>query len=269
MAESCTCITFPAPTRFVNDAFLDAAALERDRQAYQSATPGAHLVLDGLFTPDLLRAVSGEFSGHKSWAKVERAGRELCFRSINGKPFGPAADSYFAAVNSARFLGYLQTLTGIADLVADVTVQRGGLHETRAGGYFKVHRDFSYHRTNDLKVALIVLTYLNEDWRPEYRGDLELWSDAGCQRTIAPLFGRTVIMGSPDKMFHGHPDPLDVPVGMSRRSVATYFYVNQHRSDVERDSTQFLADLQPHGLRDAARRMLPARLLSVARAMRG
>jgi Rps23 Pro-64 3,4-dihydroxylase Tpa1-like proline 4-hydroxylase len=260
---------FPAPTRFVNDAYLHEAAVSRDRLAYQSATPGSHLVLDGLFDPQLLRSVSGEFPSHPSWAKVERADRELCFRSINNMPFGPAADSYFAAINSACFLCYLQALTGIDDLVADVTVQRGGLHETRSGGYFKVHRDFSYHRTNDLKVALIVVTYLNEDWRPEFRGDLELWNETGCARSIAPLFGRTVIMGSPDRTYHGHPDPLNVPPGMSRRSVAAYFYVNQHRTGAERDSTQFFDDIQPHSLRGMVRRIIPQSLRTAARAMRG
>jgi hypothetical protein len=73
-----------------------------------------------------------------------------------------------------------------------------------------------------------VLIYLNKDWREEYGGHLELW-DKGitrCEARISPVFNRVVIFSITDSHYHGHPDPLRCPPGMTRKSLALYYYTN-------------------------------------------
>ena len=62
-----------------------------------------------------------------------------------------------------------------------------------------------------------------------YQGDLELWStDAShCVKTIVPVFNRAVIFNTRSDTFHGHPQPLAVPEGCFRRSIAMYYYTTQ------------------------------------------
>ena len=72
------------------------------------------------------------------------------------------------------------------------------------------------------------MLYLNENWREEYGGHLELWDRemTRCVRRILPVFNRCVIFSTTDYSFHGHPDPLACPRGMTRKSLALYYYSN-------------------------------------------
>jgi Rps23 Pro-64 3,4-dihydroxylase Tpa1-like proline 4-hydroxylase len=131
-------------------------------------------------------------------------------------------------LNSNPFVGFLEKITAITGLLADPHLQGGGVHNTRPGGYLKVHADFNKHPRYGLDRRLNLLIYLNEDWQPEYGGDLELWSPdmQSCIHSIAPIAGRCVIFRTSSNSYHGHPHPLTCPPDRSRRSVALYYYSN-------------------------------------------
>ncbi len=84
-------------------------------------------------------------------------------------------------------------------------------------------------RTTRLYRRLNLLLFLNEGWREEWNGDLELWDreKRGCEVRIAPDAGRAVLFETSDTSFHGHPAPLACPDGVSRRSIALYYYSPQ------------------------------------------
>lgn len=105
-------------------------------------------------------------------------------------------------------------------------LEGGGLHDIPRGGHLGIHVDFNRHAANDrwVRVANLLL-YLNEDWRPEYGGDLVLQDDDGEERErIAPVFNRMVAFATSEHSWHGHPEPLACPDGMSRKSIAVYYY---------------------------------------------
>jgi 2OG-Fe(II) oxygenase superfamily len=91
-----------------------------------------------------------------------------------------------------------------------------------------VHRDFNYHHKTMLANTLIFITYLNRDWRPEYGGALELWDGKREQKIkeVAPVFGRSFLFRHSEQSFHGHPIPLTPPPVRSRRSLGSYYDVN-------------------------------------------
>jgi hypothetical protein len=41
---------------------------------------------------------------------------------------------------------------------------------------------------------------------------------------VAPELGRCVIFATTDTSFHGHPDPLECPEEVARKSLALYYY---------------------------------------------
>jgi len=131
-------------------------------------------------------------------------------------------------LNSNPFVGLLERITGIDGLIADPHLAGGGVHSTRPGGYLRVHADFNKHPNFGLDRRLNLLIYLNEDWSPEYGGDLELWSAdmRHCEQKIAPVAGRCVIFRTTSTSFHGHPHPLTCPPDRTRRSIALYYYSN-------------------------------------------
>src|SRR5207245_9732609 len=107
----------------------------------------------------------------------------------------------------------------------------GGLHQRSPDGYLKVHADFNYHPATRHHRRLNLLVYLNSGrldsgWPDPWDGNLELWdrSMSRCVKSIAPVLNRCVVFSTTDAAYHGHPRPLSCPSGMSRKSLALYYY---------------------------------------------
>jgi Rps23 Pro-64 3,4-dihydroxylase Tpa1-like proline 4-hydroxylase len=131
-------------------------------------------------------------------------------------------------LNGNPFLGILEKITAIDNLIADPHMFGGGVHQTSPGGYLKIHADFNKHPNFGLDRRLNLLIYLNDNWLPEYGGDLELWAPdmRRCVQKIAPTAGRCVIFQTTTTSFHGHPHPLTCPDDRGRKSIALYYYSN-------------------------------------------
>jgi hypothetical protein len=82
-----------------------------------------------------------------------------------------------------------------------------------------------------------MITYLNEGWKHEYGGQLELWnSDAThCEKSIEPEFNRTILFEVGDKNFHGV-RPVLTEDGRSRRSFAFYFHTIPNGAETAHNS---------------------------------
>ena len=133
---------------------------------------------------------------------------------------------FLYALNSASFLKFLEELTGIDGLLGDPQFEGGGLHQIPAGGKLAIHVDFNRHSYYGLDRRLNLLVYLNKNWKEEYGGHFELWDrDMKQMMTkVAPLFNRIVIFTTSHISFHGHPDPLNCPSNVTRKSLALYYY---------------------------------------------
>ena len=71
----------------------------------------------------------------------------------------------------------------------DWTMDGGGLHQTLRGGHLNIHADFSTHHTHENWARRVnILLYLNEEWRDEWGGKLELWDQdmTACQARVTP-----------------------------------------------------------------------------------
>ena len=231
-------------TRLSFDELLDGRQLASDnvlqlRATLGKAEPFAHLTLKGLFNERLLELVHEEFDlfRDRGWNRALTR-YEDTFRSKPGESFGPATQLYFWLVNSAPITRFLSAISGVEDLIPDPLLVGGGMHETRNGGHFGVHRDFEVHSSHGLSNAMVFITYLNKDWQPSYQGFLELW-DSQCKQSVkqvSPDFGLSLIMIHGPASYHGHSTPLNAPDGRTRRSVTSYYYVNKHGSMLS-DST--------------------------------
>jgi hypothetical protein len=229
----------------VDKRLRDEAYLLTLRDRIRNAHPFPHFVEEGWFNPVLLELVLEEFEDREdpSWKPVIDKYQDT-HRSAVGKDLGPASQLYFSIVNAGWFVRMLSVLTGIDDLIVDVHLYGGGLHETRPGGMFGIHRDFDRNVRTGLHNEMVFITYLNKNWQPEWNGALELWDPTASKKvtSVEPEFGRSIMMRHGKTSFHGHPIPLTPPPGVVRRSLATYFYTNRFASiDREaRESSLFL-----------------------------
>ncbi len=194
--------------------------------SYQSATPFPHAVIDNFLDADALRPLLAEFPSRVGKDHFDRSQERLKYQFAPWEVEGDALRNLLTQLNSAAFVRFLEKLTGIKGLIPDPYYEGGGLHETMPGGHLSVHADFNVHGRMKLQRRLNFLLYLNDDWSPDYGGQLELWDRdmKACQVKVIPEIGRAVIFNTDLDSFHGHPEPLTCPAGRSRRSIATYYY---------------------------------------------
>jgi hypothetical protein len=214
---------------------------------YRKAKPFPHIVFDDLFDPPMLDAVLAEFPapGQISWRGFDNQYEVKLFASADAD-FGPVTRLFLYHLNSLTFLEFLSSVTGIDNLIPDPHFSGGGMHQIVRGGKLGIHADFNHHKHYGLDRRLNVLVYLNKNWSDEFGGHLELWDRqmTGCQVKLAPLFNRMVIFSTTDYTYHGHPDPLQCPEGMTRKSLALYYYTNGRPAEEvtgEKHSTLFQA----------------------------
>jgi hypothetical protein len=205
------------------------AVTEGGRASYLSAKPFPHIVFDDFLDPALLELVLAEFPkpGQIQWQRFDNA-REIKLASAAEAIFGTVTRLLLYHLNSITFLEFLSDVTGIANLIPDPSFEGGGLHQIVRGGKLGIHADFNKHRAYQLDRRLNLLLYLNRDWREEFGGHLELWDRtmSRCERKVLPLFNRVMIFGTTDFTYHGHPDALQCPEGMTRKSLALYYFTN-------------------------------------------
>ncbi|MBV8742952.1 MAG: 2OG-Fe(II) oxygenase, partial [Sinobacteraceae bacterium] len=215
------------------ESFLPLSRMQAEadaaRQRYSSAKPFPHVVFDNFFDPALLDQVLTEFPlpGAIKWQKFDNE-QEIKLASAAEASFGPMTRLFLYHLNSVTFLNFLSGVTGIDNLIPDPHFEGGGLHQIVRGGKLGVHADFNRHRAFGLDRRLNLLVYLNKNWQESYGGHLELWDTAmtRCEAKVLPVFNRVMLFGTTDFTYHGHPNALQCPEGMTRKSLALYYFSN-------------------------------------------
>lgn len=230
------------------------ADLPRQAGAYRAATPFPHLVVDGVLRPEAFARAAAEFPGLRDefWAGYLHV-NETKYSNTQPDTWGPTLTAVAKEFCSPEFVAYLEELTGIEGLLPDWSMDGGGLHQTMTGGHLNIHADFSTHHVYENWARRVnILLYLNEEWREEWGGELELW-DADMtakQAGVKPAGNRMLVFTTSLDSFHGHPDPLTCPDDVARRSMALYYFTEE--SEVVRRSTNYRARPEESAARKAA-----------------
>lgn len=201
---------------------------ENSRVQYLAAKPFPHIILDNLFPAELLEEIVDAFPGLDfDWHKFDGA-MEKKLASKPNPTLPEKIEGFLSYLNSGNFLRFLERLTSVSGLIPDPHYEGGGLHQILPGGFLKVHADFNKHHEWRLDRRLNLILFLNKDWREEYGGHLQLWDRnlTRCGQKILPVFNRCVIFSTTDFSYHGHPQPLRCPSGVTRKSLALYYYSN-------------------------------------------
>jgi hypothetical protein len=266
-----------APSFFFDPDALDAL-VSQHVSTYRSAAPFPHAIIDGLLPDAVARRLEAEFprpdfDGYRqpdNAYQVNKLGRlqDTQFRGV------PAfSRNFLNELNGMVFLDFLEKLTGIKGLVPDPHFSGGAMHQILPGGRLAVHADFNRDVRRSLERRINVLFYLNPVWEEPYGGYLELWEPdmSRCRVKVAPLLNRCVVFNTTSTSFHGHPDPLCCPEGMTRKSIATYYYTSIQTTKAAHGTLwqERPVERDPLGagkLESLARRWAPPALLALARA---
>lgn len=210
--------------------------------AYNAGTPFPHIAIDDFLPPSILDRCLKEFP-----AKVGELDtlydRDQERLKVNFNPdyMSPFLRTLFYSLNSRPFIKVIENITGIKRLIPDPYYLGAGLHEISQGGHLSVHADFNRHKPMNLERRINLLIYLNKDWRAEYGGQLELWNQDMSQKVqdIVPIFNRCVIFNTTSNSLHGNPQVVNHPAGVSRKSIAMYYYTATWDISKRQHTTQF------------------------------
>jgi len=218
---------------------------EKEINEYRQAQPFPHIVIDDFLPPSLLNGVIDDFRNYNNWgwdnsnySKDHQVKKFFSPWNNDGDTTLPINTklilNYF---NSPDVINMLEELTGIKGLIADPTLLGGGMHKIDSGGKLSIHADSRKHAISGNYRRLNLLVYLNKDWNKEWGGSLQLWDKdmTTMVQDIQPLFNRVVIFNTGADTYHGHPHPLNTPNGMSRISLALYYYTKEN-PDTEENS---------------------------------
>jgi hypothetical protein len=202
--------------------------VEEFHTVYRRARPYPHIVLDDFLEPDALDEAIREFPPLDTtrWNNYLHT-NERKFSNTDPTTWGPTLQEILEQLNSPRFVEFVGRLIGVEGLLADPSLEGGGLHQSTTGGFLNIHADFTVHPHNrKWQRRANILLYLNDEWKPEYGGDLELWSAdmKECVEKVAPVANRVLIFTTDGTSFHGHPEPMTCPEGVTRRSLALYYF---------------------------------------------
>ena len=200
---------------------------EQLRQSYVVAKPYPHLVIDGLFEPELLERLIAEFPKPKNrdWL-VWDTDHELKTTSRGIDGLSIFTQLFCLWLNSKHFISAIESIVGINNLVGDPVFHGAGLHEMYQGGWLEMHADYTKHFTMPLMRRINMLVYLNQDWDVSWGGELTLQEPKNPQNRVsyAPDFNRTIIFPTTAKTFHGVPNPLSCPLDRSRKLLSIYYW---------------------------------------------
>ena len=219
-------------------------------EAYAFAEPFSHAVIDHFLPEALAEKLLTHFPQDKKMHDkiYEKGYGGLHKRQIFPYDCDEFVRNTFSFFNSAAMLQFLEGLTNIKGLLPDPYFAGGGFHEISTGGLLGIHADFRVNEGLQLVRRVNVLIYLNKDWKESYGGKLELW-DKNMQakiKEVAPIFNRCVIFNTDADSFHGHPEPLTTPAGVTRKSIALYYYTSQEIRNDSGESRHTLYVARPN-----------------------
>ena len=203
---------------------------EQNSSKYQNAKPCQHIYFDNFLSEDLARELLNNFPKVDSdvWNKDYKDQYQYKMACEDATKFPAEIRETLKEFNSSEFINFLEKLTGIEGIIPDPHYRGGGMHQ------IKVHVDFNWYPRLHIERRINVLLYLNDNWKEEYGGHFELWNKdmTKAEVKVLPIFNRLAIFSTSEDSFHGHPDPINCPEDMTRKSLALYYYTSPAK-DIE------------------------------------
>ena len=223
---------------------------ENLRNIYQTDKPFPNCFIDNFFSPITYKNICETFPtpDNEIWktpTNVHTLNKSVTKQGPLGLKeylFSENQRRLFMELHSSLFLNFLEKLTGINGLLPYPYFAEGSYAMSKSGGYLDIHADFSHHDKINLERRLNILFYLNDNWKDEYEGALNLYdTNFKLVKKIYPLGNRIAIFTTSDSSFHGFPETIKCPKDMVRKSINLYYYTLP-RNERERKKILFPSD---------------------------
>lgn len=199
------------------------ASVEEWRHRFVEAEPFPHVVIDGLFDPELLVKAARDFPD--STEMVEKPGKAGVLEMSDRNQVPRRLVDLSNELLSARFTAWLSEVSGVDDLMTDPGGNWGVLRQSGDGVEGKIHVPPEHHPDRAWYRRLTLILHLSEGLNDANGGCLQLWDrdKTAPGASIAPLFNRAVVFRCSPTAYHNASRTRLRPGQMRRIMQALYF----------------------------------------------
>lgn len=229
------------------------ANLSKYSKSFKNAKPYPHLVIENFFKKRASEKMYLEFP------TVAQMQMSSAFSGVAEKKnqlsdttkMSPIFRQVFRELMSPEFRKIVASISGIDPVLPDQDLAGGGLHQGSSGSFLDIHADFNKHPVTGKYRRLNILIYLNKNWKSKYGGNLEMWDKdmTKCEKSVAPIFNRCLIFATDKYSHHGYAK-MDLPDGVTRKSLAAYYYSNAPAPGEDEEFHNTLFKARPGELRN-------------------
>lgn len=225
------------------------AELEDTSHNFTHAKPFKHVVIDDFFELGFCQKMLDQFPEFKNQDAIDEnqtLGKKAVVQTV--AQIGSAYKQLDKMVQSAEFLKFVETITGIPGLKYDPHYIGGGTHNNLDGQELDPHVDFTHHPLTTSHRRLNLIVYLNHQWEKAWGGNIEFHKNPRLNpekdqiTSVLPLFNRAVIFETHNHSWHGFA-PIQLPPDqkhLSRKSFALYYYTDKRQEPIDPHSTIYV-----------------------------
>ena len=210
------------------DILVNAKAIQAD---FQAASPFKHSYLSDFLDPEIAETLLRDFPAFDRDKALNEYG-EVGRKAVNTRlaDISPTYKKFYDYLFSEEFLKAMSAISGIPDLVGDISLYGGGTHENLNGQELDPHVDFNYVSGGRAHRRMNLLIYLNKNWNPEWGGAIEVHSNPRDpdNNKIAAYnvdFNKALLFETNEYSWHGFPRiclPAELSATHSRKCLSIY-----------------------------------------------
>jgi len=167
----------------------------------------------------------------EKWWKYENP-LEVKYALDNLELMDPTISNIFYSLSHSDVVDKFKKIFNIPELEYDPYCHGAGLHMHPRYGRLNMHLDYEIHPISNKQRRLNIILYLNDDWKPEWNGDTQLWDNtvSECIVKSYPKGNTAIVFVTTEQSWHGVPETILCPHDMYRKTLA-FYYVSDLKND--------------------------------------
>lgn len=224
----------------INSEYTKAENLQKLNEQFSSAKPCKHIVLENFFEESFANTLHDNFPKFDTLKVVRKSLNENKREDYHFERWHSSFGQLRDTMITKEVGEFMSKLTGIEGLFTNTDSLGQGIHQGGKGSFLDVHIDVNVNVAKKLWRRVNLLVYMNKNWKPEYKGEIEIWNKD--MKTMAvkypPTFNKAVIFLTDENSPHGY-EKINFPDGEYRKSYYAYFFTPMEEG-VKYEDSRFL-----------------------------